>query len=96
MLYYIILYFPCTVTWPGEEARKVFDDAQKMLKKVVETKSLRAVGQVAFYPSNSVGDDMYIYGSDDERKGEPKATFYGLRQQVSERLLGTWGRGLGR
>ena len=60
----------------------MFNDAQKMLEKVLERKSLQAVGQVAFYPCNSVGDDMHIYEDDNERKGEPRARFYGLRQQV--------------
>lgn len=62
----------------------MFDDAQKMLQKVLESKSLQAVGQVGFYPCNSVGDDMYIYEDDNERKGEPRSKLYGLRQQVSK------------
>ena len=61
---------------------RVFNDAQKMLKKAVETKSLRVSGTLAFFPANSVGDDVHVFDSDDERKGDPKAVFYGLRQQV--------------
>lgn len=66
----------------GNEAKKLFDDAQDMLKKVTETKSLRATGVVAFFPANSVGDDIHIFEDDNGRKGEPRAVFYGLRQQV--------------
>ena len=66
----------------GNEAKKLFDDAKDMLKKVTETKSLRATGVVAFFPANSVGDDVHVFEDDDGRKGSPQAVFYGLRQQV--------------
>ena len=67
---------------PGGEARKVFNDAQDMLNRIADTKSLRATGVIAFLPANSVGDDIYVFEDDNERKGSPKAVFYGLRQQV--------------
>ncbi|XP_031566695.1 methionine synthase-like [Actinia tenebrosa] len=68
----------------GEEAKRVFDDGQKMLKTIVESKSLRIVGQLAFYPANSVGDDIYLFDKDQSRKGPPKAVFCGLRQQAQK------------
>lgn len=70
----------------GSEAKKLFDDAEGMLKKVMETKSLWATGVVAFFPSNSVGDDIHVFEDDNERKGSPKAVFYGLRQQVGKAI----------
>src|SRR5690606_19996189 len=46
----------------GEQARKLFADAQAMLKKVIEGRWLSASGVVAFYPANSVNEeDIEIY-----------------------------------
>ena len=53
-----------------------------MLKNIIETKSLRATGIVAFFPANSVDDDIHVFDDDNARKGSPRAVFYGLRQQV--------------
>ncbi|KAI8063784.1 methionine synthase [Gongronella butleri] len=63
----------------GPEARRVFDDAQAMLKDIIKNKSLQARGIVGFYPANAVGDDIEVYT--DETRDEVAATFYGLRQQ---------------
>ena len=66
----------------GNEAKKLFDDANDMLKKIMEARSLWPTGVVAFFPANSVGDDIHVFEDDNERKGSPRAVFYGLRQQV--------------
>ena len=63
----------------GEEAQRVFSDAQAILKKVIEEHTLQAVGMVAFYPANSCIDDILVF---DEQRNKHLATFYGLRQQV--------------
>lgn len=63
----------------GAEAKRVFEDAQVMLKDIVSKKQLRATGIVGFYPANAVGDDIHVY--EDESRDTPKAVFYGLRQQ---------------
>ncbi|CAO3623115.1 unnamed protein product [Cunninghamella blakesleeana] len=63
----------------GPEARRVYNDAQAMLKEIVDKKLLTARGIVGFYPANSVGDDIEIY--EDESRETVKAKFYGLRQQ---------------
>ena len=62
----------------GEEARKVFNEAQAMLKSIKANNSLRCKGVVGFFRAASVGDDIQLYGED----GEVIATLYGLRQQV--------------
>ena len=49
-----------------------------MLKKIIENRSLKAHGVVAFYPANSVGDDIEVY----DNNGEVIAVLHGLRQQV--------------
>ena len=64
----------------GQEAKKVFDDAQAMLKKIILNKSLKAQGVVGFYPASSVGDDIEVHDSN----GEVTAVLHGLRQQVMQ------------
>ena len=63
----------------GDEAKKLYDDAQQMLDKVISEKRLHANGVVGLFPANSVGDDIEVYA--DESRGELKATFHMLRQQ---------------
>ncbi|KAI9316377.1 methionine synthase [Dichotomocladium elegans] len=63
----------------GPEAKRVYDDAQAMLKEILAKKTLKATGIVGFYPANSVGDDIEIY--EDETREKVKCVFYGLRQQ---------------
>jgi len=69
----------------GEEAKKLYDEAQKWLKDIVDKKMLKARGIVGFYPSNATGDDMLVYAAeDDESRSKPIGTFYGLRQQAEK------------
>ena len=64
----------------GEEARKLFADAQAMLKTIVERRLLKAHGVCAIWPANRVGsDDIEIYR--DEKREEVRTTFHFLRQQ---------------
>ena len=51
-----------------------------MLKEIISDNSLGIKGIVGFYPANSVGDDIYVYES--EERTTPKAIFYGKRQQA--------------
>ncbi|MGB8319189.1 MAG: methionine synthase, partial [Ignavibacteriaceae bacterium] len=53
----------------GEAAKKLFDDANILLDKIISDKLLTANGVVGLFPANSVGcEDIEIY-SDDTRKG---------------------------
>ena len=63
----------------GEEARKLFDDAQRLLNQIIDQKLLHARGVYGFWPANSLGDDIVLF-TDDERKHE-LARFHTLRQQ---------------
>ena len=65
----------------GVEARKLFSDAQEMLKRIVNEKWLTANGVVGFWPAASIGDDIEVYG--DETRGEPIAVLHTLRQQIA-------------
>jgi 5-methyltetrahydrofolate--homocysteine methyltransferase len=64
----------------GEAARNLFDDAQAMLKQLVEEKWLKASAVAGFWPANSVGDDIALFA--DETRKIPLATLHTLRQQM--------------
>lgn len=67
----------------GAEAKKVFQDAQNMLKRVIDEKAITAHAVVGFFPAASEGDDIHVFHPDDtEHRGQPIATFLGLRQQA--------------
>jgi 5-methyltetrahydrofolate--homocysteine methyltransferase len=69
----------------GDSARKVFADAQRMLKRIIEGRWLQCHGVMALLPAQSVGDDIEIYADEaaaDRRK--PAMVWRGLRLQ-SER-----------
>lgn len=63
----------------GAEAKKVFDDAQKMLKQIIDGRKLQANGALAFFAANSVGDDIEVY--EDEARTAKIGTYCTLRQQ---------------
>ncbi|MAZ77454.1 MAG: methionine synthase [Legionellaceae bacterium] len=67
----------------GEAAKNLFDEAQPILNKIIKEKLLTARAAIAFYPANSVGDDVEIY-ADDSRQ-TVLATFHYLRQQTQKR-----------
>ncbi|XP_036309301.1 methionine synthase isoform X1 [Pipistrellus kuhlii] len=69
----------------GEEARRLYGDAQNMLSALIAEKKLRARGVVGFWPAQSVQDDIHVYPAGSEpRAAQPIATFYGLRQQAEK------------
>ena len=68
----------------GVEARKVFEDAQALLKKLIQGQWLQADAVVAFYPANTIGDDIVLYS--DESRELPLFVWHNLRQQ-SERPI---------
>lgn len=66
----------------GDEAKKLFDDAQVLLKKIVDENLLQANGVIGFWPANSVGDDIELY-TDESRKTVLKR-IHTLRQQAEK------------
>jgi len=65
----------------GEAARNLFNDAQAMLKRLVEEKPIRASAVIGFWPANSVkADDISLF-ADDSREVEA-ARLHMLRQQM--------------
>eukprot|EP00965_Chrysotila_dentata_P003871 126515-Pleurochrysis_carterae.AAC.2 len=63
----------------GGEAKKLHDDALKLINEIVEKKMLTAKGVVGIWPANSVGDDIEVYSADGS--GAVLGTFHTLRQQ---------------
>jgi len=64
----------------GEEAKKLYDDAQALLLEIVDKNLLFANGVVGIYPANTVDcDDIEVYT--DERREELLTKFHFLRQQ---------------
>ena len=64
----------------GTEARKLFDDAQKLLKQICKEKWLQAKAVFGIFPANSVEDDIEIYT--DEKRNRIATVFHMLRQQA--------------
>jgi 5-methyltetrahydrofolate--homocysteine methyltransferase len=67
----------------GEEASKLFADAQAMLKKIIQEKWLAANAVFGLFPANSVNsDDIEIYT--DETRKKVAMTWHNLRQQTKK------------
>ena len=69
----------------GPEAKKLFDDAQSMLRQIVDGNWLTLHGVSGIFPANAVGDDVEVYEDEAKRAaGEKKVTFCMLRQQAEK------------
>ncbi|MCK6262247.1 methionine synthase [Vibrio sp. ZSDE26] len=66
----------------GEEARRLFKDANDMLDRVENEKLLEARGICGLFPANSVGDDIEVYT--DESRTEVLKVLHNLRQQTEK------------
>ncbi len=67
----------------GAAARQLFDDAQAMLKKIIEEEWFAPKAVVGFWPAGTVGDDIRLFTGED--RAAELATFFTLRQQLSKR-----------
>ncbi|XRG82926.1 methionine synthase [Salinisphaera sp. SPP-AMP-43] len=76
----------------GPEARKLFDDAQAMLKQIVEEKWLTARGVIGLFPARTAAnlDDIEVLSDD---RSEVVSVVHQLRQQAEHRK-GVPNRGL--
>lgn len=70
----------------GTEAKKLYDDAQVLLKKIVDEKLLQANAVIGFWPANSVGDDIELSVDSDVSNNQTlqQMTIHCLRQQVEK------------
>ncbi len=67
----------------GPEAKKIFDDAQTMLSLIIEKKMLQANAVLAFFPANSLGEDVVLFKDDSRREELAKLCFL-RNQQLKE------------
>jgi len=68
----------------GEEAKKLFADAQEMLQELVAGKKLKARGVIGLWPANSVDDDAIEVYADENRSKVIKRLTH-LRQQTPDK-----------
>src|SRR6266545_1361124 len=66
----------------GEEARKLFADAQKLLEEIADKKLLQPRGVYGLFPANRLGDDVELYA--DASRTRFLTTFHFLRQQIEK------------
>ncbi len=69
----------------GEAARQLFDDAQAMLKKLVDGKLIKARAVLGFWPANTTEpDDIAVYADESRANSAtpPLATLHHLRTQT--------------
>ena len=76
----------------GEAATNLFNDAQVMLKKLIDEKLLKGKGVIGFWPANATKDDeITVYK--DESRNSTELTLNHLRQQ-SDKAGGLTSRSL--
>ncbi|KAA0013496.1 methionine synthase [Billgrantia pellis] len=67
----------------GEAARNLFDDAQQMLRKLIDEKHVEARGVIGLWPANSVDDDVIeVYA--DEARAQVIERLHHIRQQTTK------------
>jgi 5-methyltetrahydrofolate--homocysteine methyltransferase len=67
----------------GPVARSLYEDARAMLDKIVAERWFKASAVAGFWPANSAGDDIQVFG--DEARDKPIAVLHTLRQQLQKR-----------
>ncbi|MBE0505789.1 MAG: methionine synthase [Marinospirillum sp.] len=68
----------------GEEAKKLFVDAQEMLNELIEGKKIKARGVIGLWPANSVDDDVIEIYADETRQQVVQRLTH-LRQQTPDK-----------
>jgi len=64
------------------EAKKLFEDAQELLRDIVSRNLLAARAVYGFFPANAIGDDVELYT--DDARTQVLAKFHFLRQQMDK------------
>jgi 5-methyltetrahydrofolate--homocysteine methyltransferase len=63
----------------GEEARKLYADAEAMLEQIIAHRWLRAAAVIGLFPANAIGDDLEVYT--DESRSAVRTVLHNLRKQ---------------
>ena len=67
----------------GAAARRLFDDAQEMLKRIIDERWFNPKAVIGFWPAQALGDDIRLYSG--ESRKEVLANLHTLRQQLLRR-----------
>ena len=70
----------------GDEAKKLFDDANQLLGEIIDKKLLKAKAVVGFYPANSADDDVLLHEFDEEIR-DIACERHGSHQHIEYRPL---------
>ncbi|MDZ4864458.1 MAG: methionine synthase [Gemmatimonadota bacterium] len=76
----LVGHYPAILDDPavGKTARSLFDDARRLLDRIVTAKLFDARGVIGFFPATADGDDIRLSDAD----GKPLAVIHTLRQQA--------------
>ncbi|EMB7845699.1 methionine synthase [Vibrio vulnificus] len=66
----------------GEEAKRLFEDANEWLDRIEQEGLLKARGMCGLFPAASVGDDIEVYT--DESRTQVEKVLHNLRQQTEK------------
>jgi len=67
----------------GEEAKKLYAEANELLDEIIEKKMLQANASFGIWPANADGDDVVLFK--DENRQTEIGRFYHLRQQEKKK-----------
>lgn len=67
----------------GEEAKKLYAEANEFLDEIIEKKMLQANAVFGIWPANAEGDDVVLY--EDETRQKEIGRFYHIRQQEKKK-----------
>jgi 5-methyltetrahydrofolate--homocysteine methyltransferase len=67
----------------GEEAKKLYAEANEFLDEIIEKKMLQANAVFGIWPANADGDDVILYK--DETRQQEIGRFYHIRQQEKKK-----------
>ena len=70
----------------GAEAKKLFKDANVLLKEIIDNKLLTARAVVGFYPANAVGDDIILHDFEEITREIP-CEKHGVHTHTSYNIL---------
>ncbi len=68
----------------GAEARRLHEEAQAMIAKLVRDKRLTLKAIVGLFPAASVADDIEVYADESRTAASRRAVLYTLRQQAEK------------
>jgi 5-methyltetrahydrofolate--homocysteine methyltransferase len=78
-------HYPAILEDPkvGPEARKLLDDARRLLDQIIKGKPITASGVLGLFPASASGDDIEVDGRTAGRQ-DGRVVIHGLRQQVEK------------